>query len=239
VRAARRSSRDVTGARRALACIDALGPPDTDPNDVPRRYASWFADLDKSVARLRPVLTLADATARLRERFPHFPERCAAHLALHGTRSLNGDANGARVWKFDPLHQTTAPTPFYVRARGLSGSASRARSSTSPARTARSGSPPPTKPTASGAPAECVELPGVGHSPAPRGAGAPRRSARRLSREVPLRGLMMDTQLTIGRILGRAATNFREAPQARVGRACRRGPVPDPLRAVRAHALAA
>jgi pimeloyl-ACP methyl ester carboxylesterase len=99
----------------ALACIDALGPPDMDPNDVPRRYASWIADLDKSTARLRPVLTLADATARLRERFPHFPEHCAAHLALHGTRSLNGDADGARVWKFDPLHQTTAPTPFYVR----------------------------------------------------------------------------------------------------------------------------
>lgn len=103
----------------ALACIDALGPPDTDPNVVPRRYVSWLADLDKSAARLRPVLTLADATARLRERFPHFPERCAAHLALHGTRSVNGDANGdadgARVWKFDPLHQTTAPTPFYVR----------------------------------------------------------------------------------------------------------------------------
>jgi pimeloyl-ACP methyl ester carboxylesterase len=99
----------------ALACIDALGPPDTDPNDVPRRYASWLADLEKSAARLRPVLTLADATARLRERFPHFPEHCAAHLALHGTRSLNGDADGARVWKFDPLHQTTAPTPFYVR----------------------------------------------------------------------------------------------------------------------------
>ena len=57
------------------------------------------------------MLTLADATARYRERFPHFPEHCAAHLALHGTRS----ENGGRVWKFDPLHQTTAPTPFYVR----------------------------------------------------------------------------------------------------------------------------
>ena len=62
-------------ASRALACIDALGPPDMDPNDVPRRYASWLADLDKSAARARPVLTLADATAALRERFPHFPER--------------------------------------------------------------------------------------------------------------------------------------------------------------------
>ena len=54
---------------------------------------------------------LADATARLRERFPRWSDAVAAHMALHGTRA----ENGARVWKFDPLHQTTAPTPYYVR----------------------------------------------------------------------------------------------------------------------------
>jgi pimeloyl-ACP methyl ester carboxylesterase len=95
----------------ALACIDALGPPDMDPNDVPRRYARWFADLDKAAMRPRPTLSLADATDRLRERFPRFTDDVAAHMALHGTR----DANGARAWKFDPLHQTTSPTPYYVR----------------------------------------------------------------------------------------------------------------------------
>jgi pimeloyl-ACP methyl ester carboxylesterase len=96
---------------RALACIDALGPPDTDPGHVPQRYASWLADLDRTAARPRQVLTLDEATARIRERFPHFPVACAEHLALHGTRP----ENGGRVWKFDPLHQTTAPTPYYVR----------------------------------------------------------------------------------------------------------------------------
>ena len=95
----------------SLACIDALGPPDMDPADVPRRYASWFADLEKTVARARPVLSLAQATRRIRDRFPHFPEGLAAHLALHGTRPQDG----GRMWKFDPLHQTTAPTPYYVR----------------------------------------------------------------------------------------------------------------------------
>ena len=98
-------------AVRALACIDALGPPDTDPAQVPQRYASWLADLDKTATRTRTLLTLDEATARIRERFPHFPLACAEHLALHGTRP----ENGARVWKFDPLHQTTAPTPYYVR----------------------------------------------------------------------------------------------------------------------------
>ena len=95
----------------ALVCVDALGPPDMDPDDVPRRYGAWLADLDKTTGRERPRVSLADATARLRERFPRFTDAVAAHMALHGTRV----ENGARVWKFDPLHQTTAPTPYYVR----------------------------------------------------------------------------------------------------------------------------
>ncbi len=95
----------------ALVCVDALGPPDMDPDDVPRRYGAWLAGLDKTVNRERPRVSLADATARLRERFPRFTDAVAAHMALHGTRAKNG----ARVWKFDPLHQTTAPTPYYVR----------------------------------------------------------------------------------------------------------------------------
>lgn len=94
----------------AVACIDALGPPDMRPEDVPRRYASWLADLEKTAARERPTIGLAEATARIHERFPHFPAAMAEHLARHGTR----EQNGARVWKFDPLHQTTAPTPYYV-----------------------------------------------------------------------------------------------------------------------------
>jgi pimeloyl-ACP methyl ester carboxylesterase len=101
----------VPASVTALAYIDALGPPDMDPEDVPRRYVAWLADLEKTAARTRPVLSLADATARMRERFPHFPEALAAHLALHGTRP----DDGGRRWKFDPLHQTTAPTPYYVR----------------------------------------------------------------------------------------------------------------------------
>lgn len=39
-----------------------------------------------------------------------FPEAAAWHLAEHGTRP---DAGG-RLWKFDPLHQTTSPQPYYV-----------------------------------------------------------------------------------------------------------------------------
>lgn len=94
----------------ALACIDALGPPDMRADDVPDRYRAWLTDLERATARRRPIVTLAEATARLRERFPHFSETVAAHLARHGTR----EEPGGRTWKFDPLHQTRAPTPYYV-----------------------------------------------------------------------------------------------------------------------------
>ncbi|HJQ85133.1 MAG TPA: alpha/beta hydrolase [Candidatus Binatia bacterium] len=95
---------------RALACIDALGPPDMSARDVPSRYATWLADLDRVAARPAGTLTLEEAAARIRIRFPHFSDDVAAHLARHGTRAVDG----ARAWKFDPLHQTTAPTPYYV-----------------------------------------------------------------------------------------------------------------------------
>jgi pimeloyl-ACP methyl ester carboxylesterase len=94
----------------ALACVDALGPPDMRAEDVPNRFVSWLADLDRMKARERVTLTLAEATTRIRERFPHFSDPVARHLAAHGTR----EENGGRTWKFDPLHQTTAPGPYYV-----------------------------------------------------------------------------------------------------------------------------
>ena len=101
----------VPSAVTALVLVDALGPPDMDPDGVPDRYARWLVDLGKIATRPRTKVTLAEATTRLRERFPQFSDAVAAHMALHGTRA----ENGARVWKFDPLHQTTAPTPYYVR----------------------------------------------------------------------------------------------------------------------------
>jgi pimeloyl-ACP methyl ester carboxylesterase len=95
----------------ALACIEALGPPDSTPDTAPGRFAEWLADLERAAARPRSPLSLDDATARLRERFPRFPAAAARRMAEHGTRP---DGNGGRVWKFDPLHQTRTPQPYYV-----------------------------------------------------------------------------------------------------------------------------
>lgn len=94
----------------ALVCVDGLGPPDSDPSTAPDRYAWWVRDLERVAERERPVLSLDDAAARLRERFPRFSPALARHMAEHGTRA----EGGLRTWKFDPLHQTMSPQPYYV-----------------------------------------------------------------------------------------------------------------------------
>lgn len=99
----------------ALALIDALGPPDASgPELVPQRYATWIEQLGRSAEREPRPMTLEDAKGRLRERFPRFSPNVARLMAEHGTRARSG----FRVWKFDPLHQTTAPVP-YSRAQAL------------------------------------------------------------------------------------------------------------------------
>jgi pimeloyl-ACP methyl ester carboxylesterase len=95
---------------RALACVDALGPGDMPAETAPDRFAAWVTALERAEVRTRRVLTLAEAEATLAERFPRFPPAVARHMAEHGTRP-EGEA---RVWKFDPLHQTPSPQPYYV-----------------------------------------------------------------------------------------------------------------------------
>ncbi|MFM7735846.1 MAG: alpha/beta hydrolase, partial [Alphaproteobacteria bacterium] len=90
----------------------------------------------------RKPLTLASATRRLAERFPLWSPEVVRHMALHGTRvtgdvgdDRDGGGAGAdpaggvasigdgdhrvdqdapREWRFEPLHQTRSPQPYYV-----------------------------------------------------------------------------------------------------------------------------
>jgi pimeloyl-ACP methyl ester carboxylesterase len=94
----------------ALVSIEGLGPPGMTPEMAPDRFAQWLQDLQRIDHRPGRALTLEDATRRLRERFPRFTEEIARHVALHGTRAHDGK----RFWKFDPLHQTTSPQPYYL-----------------------------------------------------------------------------------------------------------------------------
>jgi pimeloyl-ACP methyl ester carboxylesterase len=94
----------------ALVSIEGLGPPGMEAASARERYAQWLEDLARSAARPRPAFTLAAAIERLRERYPRMSDEAIALLAEHGTRA-EGER---RVWKFDPLHQTRGPQPFYA-----------------------------------------------------------------------------------------------------------------------------
>lgn len=93
-----------------VVSIEGLGPADCAPGEAPERYAHWLADVERTAARPRAAFTLAAALERLRERYPRMSADALALLAEHGTRA----EGAARVWKFDPLHQTRSPQPFYV-----------------------------------------------------------------------------------------------------------------------------
>jgi pimeloyl-ACP methyl ester carboxylesterase len=88
--------------------VDGLGPPDMDPQPPPDRFRIWIRDLERVAGREPAPMTLDEATRRLGERFLRFSPAIARHMAEHGTR----EAPGGVVWKFDPLHQTSAPVPF-------------------------------------------------------------------------------------------------------------------------------
>lgn len=94
----------------ALISVEGLGLPDSDPDTAPDRVRAWVSDLARVADRTPRRVTLAQATARLERGFMHFSTAAARYMAEQGTRP-DGDA---RVWKFDPLHQTQTPQPYYV-----------------------------------------------------------------------------------------------------------------------------
>lgn len=94
----------------ALVSVEGLGLPDSDPDSAPERLRAWVTDLARAAERMPRRVTLVQAAARLERGFMHFSKAAARYMAEHGTRP-DGDA---RVWKFDPLHQTQSPQPYYV-----------------------------------------------------------------------------------------------------------------------------
>ena len=53
-----------------------------------------------------------EAAGRLRRNYPRLTEKRARHLARHGMRRT--ERRRGWQWKFDPLHRTTSPQPFYL-----------------------------------------------------------------------------------------------------------------------------
>jgi len=94
-----------------LVLVEGIGPHGLTFSDAPRRFERWIAEL-RALERSpsKAYSTLEEAAKRLQRTNPRLRSELALDLARSGMKQNN---NGKWVWKFDPLHRTTSPQPFY------------------------------------------------------------------------------------------------------------------------------
>ena len=93
----------------AMVNIEGLGPPGADFAVAPARFAKWIGDLEQADSRVPRAFAREAAERRLHEGFPLLDLDAARHMVAFGTRAVEG----GYLWKYDPLHRTTSPQPYY------------------------------------------------------------------------------------------------------------------------------
>jgi len=95
-----------------LALIEGVGPVGMNFADAPLRMAQWIGEIRKRGRNhFRAYSSVAAGADQLRQTNPRLQEAFAAALAQAAMKQ--NDA-GKWLWKFDPLHRTAAPQPFYA-----------------------------------------------------------------------------------------------------------------------------
>jgi len=96
---------------RKLVLVEGIGPIAMRFVDAPPRMEKWLAEI-KGLRhrRIMEYPTLEKAAERLRRKNPRLKPDLALELARSGMKQRD---NGKWAWKFDPLHRTVAPQPFY------------------------------------------------------------------------------------------------------------------------------
>jgi pimeloyl-ACP methyl ester carboxylesterase len=97
---------------KQLILVEGLGPEGLTAANAPLKMGKWLSDLTAMAQKKNSqAFTPELAGKRLQRRNPRLKAQMAMHLAHHGTKK---QGNGKWAWKFDPLHRTTSPQPFYV-----------------------------------------------------------------------------------------------------------------------------
>lgn len=92
-----------------LAVLEGFGPPDNEHEMAPLRTKKWLEELEKPPKNV--ALTEDDAMKRLLAAHPRVP-REILEMRLPLLASRDGDR---WTWRFDPMHRTTAPVPFFAK----------------------------------------------------------------------------------------------------------------------------
>ena len=103
-----------------LALVDGVGPPDNSAELAPTRMRRWIETAYESPAADRKPMTSADTLSRLRRFNPDIDEAILARKLPQLTRRAieareTSETTDALAWKYDPLHVTTSPLPFYAQ----------------------------------------------------------------------------------------------------------------------------
>jgi pimeloyl-ACP methyl ester carboxylesterase len=95
-----------------LALIEGVGPPGMDFSDAPARMRTWISEVhQRGRNHFREYTSVAAGASQLQQTNPRLTEAAALDLAGAGMKQ---NASGKWLWKFDPLHRTAAPQPFYA-----------------------------------------------------------------------------------------------------------------------------
>jgi pimeloyl-ACP methyl ester carboxylesterase len=95
-----------------LVLIEGIGPPGMEFSDAPLRMGHWVSEVrGRGRGHFREYSSVEAGASQLRQTNPRLKEEFALELALSG---MKRNARGKWVWKFDPLHRTSAPQPFYT-----------------------------------------------------------------------------------------------------------------------------
>lgn len=107
----------LAGARpdrfERVALLEGLGPVASEPEMAVERMKIWLRNLREATRGSRPLTTMQEAIERLVLHHPRVPREVIESRAALLTRV---DNQGQLIWAYDPLHRTTAPTPFNIES---------------------------------------------------------------------------------------------------------------------------
>ena len=95
-----------------LVLIEGIGPVGMHFSDAPQRMERWIAEVhQRGRHHFREYSGIEAGASQLRQTNPRLSDALALELARVGMKKND---NGKWAWKFDPLHRTAAPQPFYT-----------------------------------------------------------------------------------------------------------------------------
>jgi pimeloyl-ACP methyl ester carboxylesterase len=97
---------------KKLVLIEGIGPIGMTFSDAPLKMEKWITELhERGRPNFREYTSLAAGASQLRQTNPRLSENTALEIAR---AAMKQNDRGKWIWKFDPLHRTTAPQPFYT-----------------------------------------------------------------------------------------------------------------------------